>query len=61
MVKRLAKYIRPAAALGGFLIGFLSIFSDFIGALTSGTGLLLSTTIIYEMYEKIKKEKEKLI
>lgn len=49
MVKRLSRVIRPAAALGGFLIGVLSVVSDFMGCLTSGTGLLLATTIVYEM------------
>lgn len=46
MKHRLNKYIPTAAALGGLCIGMLSIFSDFIGAMSSGTGIMLAVTII---------------
>jgi preprotein translocase subunit SecY len=39
----LNRYIPPAAVLGGFAVGGLTIFSDFMGALGSG--------IIYFFYE----------
>jgi protein transport protein SEC61 subunit alpha len=39
-------------------IGALSIIADFMGVIGSGTGMLLSITIIYGYFETIKKEKE---
>jgi len=47
MVKFLDRYIPTAAAFGGICIGALSIFADFMGAIGSGTGILLAVTIIY--------------
>jgi len=47
MVKHLNRYIPTAAAFGGVCIGALSIFADFMGAIGSGTGILLAITIIY--------------
>lgn len=47
MVKYLNRYIPTAAAFGGCCIGALSIFADFMGAIGSGTGILLAVTIIY--------------
>jgi len=43
--------------LGGVFTGLLTIFADFLGAIGSGTGILLSVTIIYGLYEDIVKEK----
>lgn len=59
MVKYLNRYIPTAAAFGGVCIGALSIFADFMGAIGSGTGILLAVTIIYQYFEQIVKEKEK--
>lgn len=59
MVKYLNRYIPTAAAFGGVCIGALSIFADFMGAIGSGTGILLAVTIIYQYFEQIAKEKEK--
>jgi protein transport protein SEC61 subunit alpha len=50
MVKQLNRYIPVAAAFGGMCIGALSIFADFMGAIGSGTGILLAVTIIYSKY-----------
>ena len=53
----LKRYIPVAATFGGMCIGALTIFSDFVGAIGSGTGILLAVTIIYSYYEElIKKE-----
>lgn len=53
----LNKYIPIAASFGGLCIGALTIFADFVGAIGSGTGILLAVTIIYSYYEElIKKE-----
>jgi len=37
-------------------IGALTIFADFVGAIGSGTGILLAVTIIYSYYEEWAKE-----
>jgi len=55
-VKVLNKYIPMAALLGGMSIGVLTIVADFMGAIGSGTGLLLAVTTIYEYYEQIHSE-----
>ena len=55
-VKRtLDRYIPVAAAFGGMCIGALSVFADFLGAIGSGTGILLSVTIIYSYLEENRK------
>lgn len=59
MIKHLNRYIPTAAAFGGMCIGGLSIIADFMGAIGSGTGILLAVTIIYQYFEMIAKEKEK--
>ncbi|KAF4701558.1 Protein transport protein Sec61 subunit alpha [Perkinsus olseni] len=51
-------YIPTAAAFGGLCIGALTIFADMLGAIGSGTGILLAVTIIYQYYETLYKEKE---
>lgn len=52
----LEKYIPTAAALGGLCIGALSVGADFIGAIGSGTGILLAVGIIHQMAELFMKE-----
>ena len=52
----LENYIPTAAALGGLCIGLLSIVADLLGAIGSGTGILLAVTIIYQYYENLIKE-----
>lgn len=54
----LNRYIPTAAAFGGMCIGALTIIADFLGAIGSGTGILLAVTIIYQYYEMLAKEKE---
>merc|ERR1711904_225653 len=56
--RQLNRYIPTAAAFGGACIGALTIVADFLGAIGSGTGILLAVTIIYEYFEKIYKEKD---
>lgn len=51
MYKVLEKHIPVAAFVGGVFIGVLSVFSDLIGTIGSGTGLLLVVNIIYSYYE----------
>jgi len=57
--KMLQRYIPTAAAFGGMCIGALSIVADFMGAIGSGTGILLAVTIIYQYYEMFAKEQAK--
>jgi protein transport protein SEC61 subunit alpha len=56
--KYLNKYIPIAASFGGACIGALTIVADFLGAIGSGTGILLAVTIIYQYFEMVCKEKE---
>merc|ERR1712019_287184 len=56
LAKELNRYIPTAAAFGGMCIGALTVFADFLGAIGSGTGILLSVTIIYQYFEIFKKE-----
>lgn len=55
--KKLDKYIPTAAAFGGMCIGALTVFADFLGAIGSGTGILLAVTIIYQYFEMFYKER----
>ena len=48
LTKVLSMYIPIAAALGGMCIGALTIIADSLGAIGSGTGILLAVTIIYQ-------------
>lgn len=50
------RYIPTAAAFGGMCIGALTIIADFMGAIGSGTGILLAVTIIYQYFETYEKE-----
>ncbi len=52
----LSRYIMTAALLGGAFVGFLSAGADFLGALGSGTGILLTVGIMYNLYQEIAKE-----
>ncbi|MFX0053901.1 MAG: preprotein translocase subunit SecY [Promethearchaeota archaeon] len=52
----LERYIPIVASLGGFLVGVLAAAADVMGALASGTGILLMVSIIKQYYEQIAKE-----
>lgn len=51
MISTLNKYIPIAAAVGGMCVGILTIFADFMGAIGSGSGILLAVNIIYGYFE----------
>jgi len=55
--KELNRYIPTAAAFGGMCIGALTVVADFMGAIGSGTGILLAVTIIYQYFEMFDKER----
>lgn len=54
-IKVLNRYIPIAAAFGGMCIGALTVVADFMGAIGSGTGILLAVTIIFQYYEMFKE------
>jgi preprotein translocase subunit SecY len=56
MEQVLNKYIPSLAVLGGLVIGVLAAFADFVGAIGSGTGILLTVMIIYNYYEQLSAE-----
>lgn len=60
LVHVLNKYIPTAAAFGGMCIGALTVTADFMGAIGTGTGILLAVTIIYQFYEAFMKEQTDL-
>lgn len=49
----LDRYIPHLAVLGGAAVGALAAFADFTFALGTGTGILLATMIVYQLYEEI--------
>jgi len=55
----LNRYIPIAAAFGGMCIGALTVIADFMGAIGSGTGILLAVTIIFQYFEMFVKETAK--
>ncbi len=54
--KILKRYIPTLVILNGIIIALLSFLADSLGALTSGTGLLIAIGIIHQYMETISKE-----
>ncbi len=52
----LKRYIFPLTVMGGMTIGFLAATADVLGALSRGTGILLTVMIIYRLYEDIARQ-----
>ncbi len=52
----LKRYILPLTVMGGLAIGALSSIADFLGALTSGTAILLAVMITYQLYQNIAQQ-----
>eukprot|EP01061_Rhynchopus_euleeides_P031483 TRINITY_DN52156_c0_g1_i1.p2 TRINITY_DN52156_c0_g1~~TRINITY_DN52156_c0_g1_i1.p2 ORF type:complete len:478 (+),score=216.33 TRINITY_DN52156_c0_g1_i1:90-1523(+) len=52
----LERYIPTAAALGGMCIGALTVLADFLGAIGSGTGILLAVGFIHQYQEQLEAE-----
>ena len=51
--KELNRCIPTAAAFGGICIGALTVLADFMGAIGSGTGILLAVTIICQFLQYV--------
>jgi len=54
--KLLNRYIGPLTIMGALTIGLLAAMADLSGALSQGTGILLTVMIIYRLYEEIAKQ-----
>ena len=52
----LKRYIMPLTIMGGIAIGLLASLADTLGALESGTAILLGVTIIYQLYQNIAQQ-----
>ena len=52
----LQRYITPLTIMGAITVGLLSGLADISGALTNGTGLLLTVMIVYKLYEDISRQ-----
>ncbi len=57
MERYLKRYIPQAALIGGVLIGALSAIADFLGAFSTGSGLLLATSITIQMLDLMVRER----
>ena len=53
----LDNYIPPVAFFGGLFIGILAAGADFLGALGTGTGILLTVSITRQYFELLAKER----
>lgn len=52
----LNRYIMPLTVMGGAAIGLLAATADLLGALTSGTAILLAVMIMYQFYQSIAQQ-----
>jgi len=52
----LDRYIWPLTIMGAIAVGFIAAIADLSGALSRGTGILLTVMIIYQLYENIARE-----
>ena len=57
VARYLNNYIPYLAFLSGAAVGFLAAIADFMGAIGTGTGILLTTGIIRQYYEILAKER----
>ncbi|MDD5416377.1 MAG: preprotein translocase subunit SecY [Candidatus Aenigmarchaeota archaeon] len=54
--KVLNRYIPSLTVLGGAFVGFLAGFADLTSAVGTGTGILLTVMIVYQLYEQIASQ-----
>lgn len=52
----LDRYIMPLTIMGGLAIGLLASFTNLLGALVSGTAILLVIMIMFQMYQNIAQQ-----
>lgn len=53
----LNRYIPYLALMGGLVVGMIAALADFTGALGTGTGMLLTTMIVYNYYEEVSSQR----
>jgi len=54
----LERYILPLTVMGGLAIGLLAALTDLLGALVSGTAILLVIMIMFQFYQSIAQQHE---
>jgi preprotein translocase subunit SecY len=56
--KVMERYIPQVTVIGGALVGLLAVGANMLGTIgqVSGTGLLLTVSITYKLYEEIAEE-----
>lgn len=54
--KILERYIGPLTVMGAIAVGILAGLADISGALSNGTGILLTVMIVYRLYEEIAQQ-----
>jgi preprotein translocase subunit SecY len=56
--KVLERYIPQVTVIGGALVGLLAVLANMLGTIgnVSGTGLLLTVSITYKIYEEIAED-----
>jgi len=52
----LSRYIMPLTVMGGAAIGLLAASANLLGAITSGTAILLAVMITYQLYTNIAQQ-----
>lgn len=52
----LNRYIPQVIVISSVAVGLLALIADLLGAYGSGTGILLTVSILYRMYEQIQRE-----
>ena len=52
----LQRYIWPLTIMGSIAVGILASVANLTGAMGSGTGILLTVMIVYNLYEEIAQE-----
>ncbi|RLI95931.1 MAG: preprotein translocase subunit SecY [Candidatus Altiarchaeales archaeon] len=52
----LNRYIPQITVISSIAVGLLALIADLMGAVGSGTGILLTVGILYNMYEQIQRE-----
>ena len=52
----LDRYIGPLTLMGGLAVGLLAALANLTGAFGSGTGILLTVMIVYQLYEEIAQQ-----
>lgn len=52
----LNRYIWPLTVMGAIAVGFMAAAADMLGALSRGTGILLTVMIVYQLYENIARQ-----